>query len=54
MQMLELKVDGPRPHVKDAEWASLSERRIRTNQHCFGCTAGCGSSCSGFLVPPPN
>ncbi len=23
---------------------------IRTGQHCFGCTAGCGSSCGGALV----
>ena len=23
---------------------------IRTGNHCFGCTAGCGSSCTGALT----
>ena len=23
---------------------------VRTGQHCFGCSAGCGSSCGGALV----
>jgi hypothetical protein len=26
-------------------------RRIITGPHCFGCTAGAGSSCGGALVP---
>ncbi|MDZ4779833.1 MAG: DUF3641 domain-containing protein, partial [Planctomycetia bacterium] len=25
-------------------------RRIVTGQHCFGCTAGAGSSCQGSLA----
>jgi radical SAM/Cys-rich protein len=29
---------------------SLRRRRIVTAAHCFGCTAGCGSSCGGALV----
>lgn len=28
----------------------LSRRMIMTDDHCFGCTAGCGSSCRGALV----
>jgi radical SAM/Cys-rich protein len=28
----------------------LSRRRIRTGDHCFGCTAGAGSSCGGALT----
>jgi radical SAM/Cys-rich protein len=28
----------------------LLKRRIRTGEHCFGCTAGHGSSCTGVLV----
>jgi len=29
---------------------SLSHRSIRTDNHCFGCTAGAGSSCAGSLT----
>ena len=28
----------------------LADRTIVTNQHCFGCTAGEGSSCQGVVV----
>jgi radical SAM/Cys-rich protein len=28
----------------------LQGRTIVTGEHCFGCTAGCGSSCGGALV----
>ena len=28
----------------------LGEERIATGAHCFGCTAGAGSSCGGALV----
>jgi hypothetical protein len=27
----------------------LSGRAIETGDHCFACTAGCGSSCTGAL-----
>jgi radical SAM/Cys-rich protein len=30
--------------------ATLMRRRITTGQHCYGCTAGSGSSCGGALV----
>jgi hypothetical protein len=29
---------------------SLSGRRIATGPHCFGCTAGSGSSCGGAVL----
>lgn len=29
---------------------ALEKRRIVTGNHCFGCTAGCGSSCRGALI----
>lgn len=35
--------------VDDANFLSLADRRIVTGDHCFGCTAGAGSSCSGSL-----
>jgi len=41
-------VDGP-IHVRDFD-AALHTRRIVTGEHCFGCTAGHGSSCGGALV----
>ncbi len=31
--------------------AALMHRRIVTGEHCFGCTAGSGSSCAGALAP---
>ncbi len=49
-QMLDLPVEAPpgrRPHVRDLDPAWLETRRIRTARHCFGCTAGAGSSCGG-------
>jgi radical SAM/Cys-rich protein len=47
-QMLELKVDPDAPqHIMDFDLKSLNEREIVTNQHCYGCTAGAGSSCGG-------
>jgi radical SAM/Cys-rich protein len=49
-QMLELPVEAPpgrRAHIRDFDPAWLQARRIRTARHCFGCTAGAGSSCGG-------
>ena len=34
----------------DLDPATFGEHAIRTADHCFGCTAGAGSSCSGALV----
>ncbi len=28
----------------------LAHREIATDDHCYGCTAGCGSSCGGVIV----
>lgn len=30
--------------------ADLARRAIATDDHCYGCTAGCGSSCGGAIV----
>lgn len=50
-QMLELKVGfGAPAHIKDFDLAALSTRRIVTKQHCYGCTAGAGSSCGGAIA----
>jgi radical SAM/Cys-rich protein len=37
-------------HIDQLDPARLRGRRIVTGEHCFGCTAGCGSSCGGALV----
>jgi radical SAM/Cys-rich protein len=46
-QMLDLVADLPVPHVAAVDPAGLAGRKIRTGRHCFGCTAGAGSSCGG-------
>ena len=47
-QMLDVKVSAKASqHVKDYDNKTLSDRNILIGQHCFGCTAGAGSSCGG-------
>jgi len=47
-QMLALSTDHGAPeHIRDFDPGRLVSRRIVTGQHCYGCTAGCGSSCGG-------
>ncbi len=49
-QMLELPVGFGAPrHVSELDLSALEQRRIVTGRHCFGCTAGAGSSCGGSL-----
>lgn len=48
-QMLELGLVGPRRHLRDFA-RELASRRIATGRHCFGCTAGAGSSCGGATI----
>lgn len=47
-QMLDMLVDEGAPrHIADFELQALEGREIMLNQHCYGCTAGAGSSCGG-------
>jgi len=49
--MLELGLDASAPqNVRDFDPAALDRRAIRVGRHCFGCTAGAGSSCGGALA----
>lgn len=48
-QMLELKSE-PIGHISEFDFNSFLFRRIRVANHCFGCTAGSGSSCGGELA----
>jgi radical SAM/Cys-rich protein len=41
---------GTPDHVSTFVPAILKNRKIVTGAHCFGCTAGAGSSCSGALM----
>jgi radical SAM/Cys-rich protein len=50
-QMLNLPVNHSLPHhLRDFDAYLLARREIRTGSHCFGCTAGSGSSCMGALA----
>ena len=49
-QMLDIPVAAPAggsAHIRDFDPLVLQTRRIQTRRHCFGCTAGAGSSCGG-------
>ena len=41
---------GANNHISLFDPHALEKRRIVTGEHCFGCTAGSGSSCAGTLV----
>ncbi|MDB2570992.1 arsenosugar biosynthesis radical SAM protein ArsS [Polaribacter sp.] len=49
-QMLNLKVASKVKHIADYNEAILQDRNIIINQHCYGCTAGAGSSCQGVVA----
>lgn len=49
-QMLGLKVASPIKHLSDFNADALANRNIVLSQHCYGCTAGAGSSCQGSVV----
>lgn len=48
-QMLDLKVKGNN-RLEDFDLVALESRDIVLNQHCYGCTAGAGSSCGGQVA----
>jgi len=49
-QMLNLPVDQQAPrHIRDFDSLVLNDRSIVTGNHCYGCTAGPGSSCGGSV-----
>ena len=49
-QMLGLKVASKVKHIKDYNEDILNDRNIIISQHCYGCTAGAGSSCQGTVT----
>lgn len=50
-QMLEIPImsDKQKPHLKDLMSRDLEGTPIAIGEHCYGCTAGQGSSCGGAL-----
>ncbi|HVN26024.1 MAG TPA: arsenosugar biosynthesis radical SAM (seleno)protein ArsS [Syntrophorhabdales bacterium] len=47
-QVLGLTVNhGAPPHISSFDMSLLASRRIVVGDHCYGCTAGSGSSCQG-------
>jgi radical SAM/Cys-rich protein len=52
-QMVDLTTAADTPQtIFDADPELLANRRIVVGAHCFGCTAGAGSSCGGTTVTP--
>jgi len=50
-QMLDLKVGcSGSDHLSNYSSSAISQREIILNQHCYGCTAGSGSSCGGAVA----
>jgi radical SAM/Cys-rich protein len=50
-QMVDLGIASGLPQtIAEFDPEKLANRRIRTASHCFGCTAGAGSSCGGAVV----
>lgn len=53
-QMLDLRLSADAPQtIFDFDLDSLSKRKIVTGRHCFGCTAGAGSTCQGAISSRP-
>jgi radical SAM/Cys-rich protein len=49
-QMLDLKVASTSKHISEFDYDQLMDRKVVVNQHCYGCTAGAGSSCGGEIT----
>jgi radical SAM/Cys-rich protein len=49
-QMLELKIANKIQHISEFNETSIQNREVIVSQHCYGCTAGAGSSCQGAVA----
>jgi len=50
-QMLDLPLESTVPQtIHEFDLARLARRQIVTGMHCYGCTAGAGSSCGGAIA----
>lgn len=48
-QQLDMTTPTPTKHLRDLLTADITQDDIRIADHCYGCTAGQGSSCGGAL-----
>jgi hypothetical protein len=50
-QMLGMQMFNGKPlFLWDVTPDYLQNQEVQTGEHCFACTAGCGSSCTGALA----
>ena len=49
-QMLQMPIQDERQHISEFENNLMNGRLISVSQHCYGCTAGAGSSCQGAVA----
>ncbi|TGK36622.1 arsenosugar biosynthesis radical SAM (seleno)protein ArsS [Leptospira andrefontaineae] len=49
-QMLDMKIEGKVNKISEFNKSVLDSREILLHQHCYGCTAGAGSSCGGSIA----
>ena len=50
-QMLDIPLAGKKPsYLWQLDMQAMEQQKIATRYHCFGCTAGAGSSCGGALA----
>ena len=49
-QMLKMNLSGKETHITKITKKYLHNREISTGDHCYGCTAGSGSSCGGTTI----
>ena len=49
-QMLKMNLSGKETHITKITKKYLYNREISTGDHCYGCTAGSGSSCGGATI----
>ena len=49
-QMLKMNLSGKETHITEMTKKYLNNREISTGDHCYGCTAGSGSSCGGTTI----
>lgn len=49
-QMLDMKIEGTVSKISEFNKSLLDSREILLHQHCYGCTAGAGSSCGGSIA----
>ena len=49
-QMLDLKINSKTNTVYNCKIEGLVDKKVEVSQHCYGCTAGAGSSCQGTIA----